>query len=206
MRSDYALPNYAITLLVTSVVALFSFALWWYAVFYRKKSAARRRLEFEKENNTERIDRKSLKRRMKRASTVKHLVSNDAYRQHFQLMGFREKLKAMGLSQFKGYRRGCVNLLRVVEVVLLGALVGSLFYDVGNNSSGTSLGQKTGFLFFSVTLWTFTRMYPSVGSTNVWYKLARDFSKSLPNSRKISYLSVLWLTRTMVVFLCECEF
>ena len=174
MRSDYGLPNYAVTLLVTCFIALFSFALWWYSVYYRKKAAEKRRREFEN-NNPDHIqrNRKSLNRRLKRASSTDHLVNNASYRQHFQHLGFLEKVKVLGFSQFKRYRPGCVNFMRLVEVVLLGVFVGSLFYDVGNNSSGSSLGQKTGLLFFSNTLWTFTRMYPSVGSCNVWFRLGK---------------------------------
>ena len=98
-------------------------------------------------------------------------------------LDFFGQFKMLAASEFKTYRPGCVNNLRLIEVASLGALVGLLFYDVGNRDSGESLGQKTGLLFFSVTLWTFTRMYPSVGTTNGWFKRATTILKCCPNHK-----------------------
>jgi hypothetical protein len=64
-----------------------------------------------------------------------------------------------------------VNFLRLIEVCTLGILTGFLYYDVGNNNSYTGLSQRIGLFFFSTTLWTFTRMYPSVGFSHQWWSL-----------------------------------
>jgi len=71
-----------------------------------------------------------------------------------------------------------VNGLRVFEVLSLGILTGFLFYDVGNVTSFTGLSQRISLFFFSTTLWTFTRMYPSVGFSYQWSLLYQvDFKK-----------------------------
>jgi len=60
----------------------------------------------------------------------------------------------------------------------LGILTGFLFYDVGNVTSFTGLSQRISLFFFSTTLWTFTRMYPSVGFSYQWSLLYQvDFKK-----------------------------
>ena len=47
--------------------------------------------------------------------------------------------------------------------------VGFLFWDVGNvEKAFLGLSQRLSLLFFSCTLWTFTRMYPSVGFAYQW--------------------------------------
>jgi hypothetical protein len=71
------------------------------------------------------------------------------------------------------YQPTCTNQLRVLEVTGLSVLTGFIFYGVGNNSTATGLSEKYSLLFFSITLWTFTRMYPAVASANSWYKLIK---------------------------------
>jgi hypothetical protein len=83
---------------------------------------------------------------------------------------FWEQLQDIFQLQWKLYRPTCVNLLRVFEVTGLALLTGILFYDVGNDATANGLAQKTSLLFFGVTLWTFTRMYPSVASYFQWTK------------------------------------
>ena len=78
-----------------------------------------------------------------KASGIQHLIDEPNSRAYFQQLNFIDKVRILTESQFKEYRPGCVNLLRVVEVTSLGALVGILFYDVGNDSSSTSLSQST---------------------------------------------------------------
>ena len=81
-----------------------------------------------------------------------------------------QKLRIRFANDWKGYRPGCTNVLRVFEVTGLALLTGYLFYDVGNDSTASGLSEKYSLLFFSITLWTFTRMYPAIANYNVWYK------------------------------------
>jgi len=91
---------------------------------------------------------------------------------------FSEQLKHIILTQYKIYRPLCMNGLRVFEVSSLGILTGFLFYDVGNKTSFMGLSQKLSLFFFSTTLWTFTRMYPSVGFSYQWSLLYQvDFKR-----------------------------
>jgi hypothetical protein len=83
---------------------------------------------------------------------------------------FWEQLQHIFQLQWELYRPTCVNLLRVFEVTGLALLTGILFYDVGNDVTANGLAQKTSLLFYGVTLWTFTRMYPSVASYFLWTK------------------------------------
>jgi FtsP/CotA-like multicopper oxidase with cupredoxin domain len=83
---------------------------------------------------------------------------------------FWQQLQHIFQLEWELYRPTCVNLLRVFEVTGLALLTGILFYDVGNDATANGLAQKTSLLFFGVTLWTFTRMYPSVGSYFQWTK------------------------------------
>ena len=73
-------------------------------------------------------------------------------------------------EDWKGYQPGCTNALRVFEVTGLALLTGVIFYDVGNDNSSTGLSEKYSLLFFSITLWTFTRMYPAIANFNSWFK------------------------------------
>ena len=80
------------------------------------------------------------------------------------------KLKYEISKEWKLYFPGCINYLRVFEVTGLATLTGYLFYDVGNNPTAIGLSEKYSLLFFSLTLWTFTRMYPAVPNYNNWLK------------------------------------
>ena len=80
-----------------------------------------------------------------------------------------QKLRIRIVTDWKSYRPGCINPLRVFEVTGLALLTGYLFYDIGNDSTGNGLSEKYSLLFFSITLWTFTRMYPAVSNYNAWH-------------------------------------
>jgi len=82
---------------------------------------------------------------------------------------FWDRLHDIITLQGKEYSPTSVNTLRVIEVVGLAFLTGALFYDVGNDTTATGFGRVNSLLFFSVTLWTFTRMYTAVGSDFIWY-------------------------------------
>ena len=120
---------------------------------------------------------------------------------------FLSQVWCMSQSQWKTYQPGCANMLRVMEVSLLGALVGILFYDVGNKETSSGLSQKTSLLFFSVTLWTFTRMYPSIGSTHEWYHQTVDASLLRTGRRsKMIGATAAWVARGLVSISCEGKF
>ena len=81
---------------------------------------------------------------------------------------FMAQFWAVWTSDWAEYRATAINVLRVVEVVGLGILTGSLFEDVGSNDTATGFGEKTSLLFFSTTLWSQTRMYPAIQSYFKW--------------------------------------
>ena len=198
MRSQYALPNYGISLIISCVICIVTFAIWKYSQIIHEKAKKDALLEGVVDEPS------SLMRQIKKATGTRHLINEPQSLAYFMRLDFFSTIRVLAASQFKEYRPGCVNLLRVVEVTSLGALVGILFYDVGNNTSATSLSQKSGLLFFSVTLWTFTRMYPAVGRTNVWFKLAIDFSSAFSRKRdRFTYSVSLWLARCIAAFACE---
>ncbi len=119
-------------------------------------------------------------------------------------LNFLRKVHYLAKGQWLSYRPGCVNILRVLEVSLLGILVGILFYNVGNDPSSIGLSQKTSLLFFSVTLWTFTRMYPSVGSTHAWFHQTIDTASFCHSKRfKSVFAMAAWSSRLLVSFSCE---
>jgi len=89
---------------------------------------------------------------------------------------FGEQFKFLTLSQWKLYRPTCISLLRVGEVVGLAFLTGALFYNIGNNTTATGFGSINSLLFFSVTLWTFTRMYPAINTYFDWNQKLRIIS------------------------------
>ncbi len=83
-------------------------------------------------------------------------------------LSFLAQMKVLCVSHWYEYRETAINVLRVVEVVGLGILTGSLFEDVGSNHTATGFGEKTSLLFFSTTLWSQTRMYPAIQSYFRW--------------------------------------
>jgi hypothetical protein len=105
-----------------------------------------------------------------------------------------QKVKVQVASDWKGYRPGCTNALRVFEVTGLALLTGYLFYDVGNDSTATGLSEKYSLLFFSITLWTFTRMYPAVANFNLWHKTLR-----MQSNNSVSDSAIWCISRCFVV-------
>ena len=110
-----------------------------------------------------------------------------------------EKIKVQISIDWKECRPGCVNSLRVCEVTGLAALTGLLFYDVGNDPTANGLAQKSSLLFFSVTLWTFTRMYPAVGNFNSWYSKQRENE----HETKIGTIALRCMSKCIVTLGCE---
>lgn len=170
MRSQYRIPNYGLALIILSIITIITLSV----TKLKPYSASLSKLMQSIRKSV--AKRMSIERHIGGQSGIHHIVEDQDYQEYFSSQTFWTQLKLLTVSQYKAYRPGCVNVWRIFEVSTLGVLVGLLFYDVGNKQSGESLGQKSGFLFFSVTLWTFTRMYPAVGSTSVWHKLAIDFS------------------------------
>ena len=183
MRSQYRISNFWISLFILLVIALSTFGVI-QVDKYRKYD-----IEKNAKASVKQIPKRAIAfdfriQMMKELSCktgIQNLLKNETHQHFFARLDFWTQLKLLTSAQFEAYRPECVNILRIFEVSILGLLVGLLFYDVGNKESGESLGQKTGLLFFSVTLWTFTRMYPAVGSTSAWYRLAIDFSKAFEN-------------------------
>ena len=112
---------------------------------------------------------------------------------------FCEQIIHLISLQSKSYRPSCVNGLRVFEVSTLAVLTGILFYDVGNDSSSNGFSMQTSLLFFSTTLWTFTRMYPAVGSYWTWFQT--EIKKQEKNRFSCE---ALCLSRTLIVSSMEC--
>eukprot|EP00537_Pseudo-nitzschia_pungens_P012277 CAMPEP_0172386058 /NCGR_PEP_ID=MMETSP1061-20121228/3655_1 /TAXON_ID=37318 /ORGANISM="Pseudo-nitzschia pungens, Strain cf. pungens" /LENGTH=1062 /DNA_ID=CAMNT_0013115305 /DNA_START=282 /DNA_END=3470 /DNA_ORIENTATION=- len=100
-------------------------------------------------------------------------------------------------KEWQSYRPGCINPLRVFEVTGLATLTGYLFYDVGNNPTATGLSEKYSLLFFSITLWTFTRMYPAVPNYRAWLNNLQSTCDEFTTG---SDLAILCITRCIVVF------
>jgi hypothetical protein len=174
MRSQYRIPNYGLASIILSIITIITL----FVTKLKPYLASLSKMKVIQSIRKSVAKRMSIKRNIGGQSGIHHIVEDQDYQEYFSSQTFWTQLKLLTVSQYKAYRPGCVNVWRIFEVSTLGVLVGLLFYDVGNKQSGESLGQKSGFLFFSVTLWTFTRMYPAVGSTSVWHKLAIDFSSA----------------------------
>lgn len=81
---------------------------------------------------------------------------------------FYQQFRGLIFIQWREYRPGVINTLRVIEVGGLGVLAGLLFMNVGIDPTETGFGEKTSLLFFSTTLWSQTRMYPAIGNYFEW--------------------------------------
>ena len=66
-----------------------------------------------------------------------------------------------------------LNNARYVEVFGLGLITGLVFLNVTEEYSNGDVAQAVSFLFFSMTLWTFPRLYPSVATTVLWVQRLR---------------------------------
>jgi len=156
----------------------------------------------EKQNNSAESTNRSVAEVHRTPSSLVQRAASDSE-------PFSEQLKHVLLTQYKIYRPLCVNTLRVFEVCSLGILTGFLFYDVGNNKSFLGLSQRLSLFFFSTTLWTFTRMYPSVGFSYQWSLFFQvDFKKQIFDvtpvvlGRLIVVLSLEAFWPLVYVFVC----
>ena len=177
MRSQYRIPNYGLTLIFLVIVSLMTLFVSQINRILNFSSRKKLKQDVKAKNKRE----FGMTKRLSSKKGISELVTCETHQDYFSTLDFWTQLKLLTLSQFKAYRSTCVNVWRIVEVSSLASLVGLLFYDVGNKESAESLTQKSGLLFFSVTLWTFTRMYPAVGSTSIWRNLAIDFSTAFRN-------------------------
>ena len=78
------------------------------------------------------------------------------------------------LSEWNLHSRDSINIMRIVEVCGLAILTGIVFWQVGEDTSNRALGESVSLLFFSTTLWTFTRMYPSIPAHFEWSNRMRN--------------------------------
>lgn len=155
ISSKYTTPNWGISLIIMLVIAGGTFIVPSIVILFQRN-----------------ISSKSVNE-----SGSKHEHHYCCYDSTFQ------KMKTRVATDWKGYRPGCTNKLRVFEVTGLAVLTGYLFYDVGNDSTATGLSEKYSLLFFSITLWTFTRMYPAVANFNTWYKaLEKNANSSISDT------------------------
>lgn len=111
---------------------------------------------------------------------------------------FRDQFTFLFNSQWLLYRPTSMSLLRCTEVASLAFFTGALFYSIGDDSTATGFGSVNSLLFFSVTLWTFTRMYPSINTHHGWNESLRIIS----NEHRYAIIPAC-LARYCVVLLCE---
>lgn len=112
-----------------------------------------------------------------------------------------KQIKELLSEDWEQIRPSSINILRLVEVLGLSLLTGLIFFDVINDVNGTGLGESISLLFFSMTLWTFNRMYPAIPSYNKWQRVALISAKDKHYS-----LFSLWVARTTAFVLAECKF
>jgi hypothetical protein len=84
------------------------------------------------------------------------------------------------LNEWHTIRNDIINRMRLVEVCGLALITGIVFFEVGNNTTNRGLRELISLLFFSVTLWTFTRMYPAISSHHIW--LNRTIDRIIPKN------------------------
>lgn len=72
------------------------------------------------------------------------------------------------LTEWELTYRDMINPMRLLEVGGLAVLTGIVFFEVGQNRTNRGLRECVSLFFFSVTLWTFTRMYPAIPAHNGW--------------------------------------
>lgn len=72
------------------------------------------------------------------------------------------------LAEWELTYRDMINPMRLIEVTGLAIMTGIVFYKVGDDQSNRGLRECVSLFFFSVTLWTFTRMYPAIPAHNGW--------------------------------------
>jgi hypothetical protein len=103
------------------------------------------------------------------------------------------------LCEWKQTHSEIVNLMRCVEVVSLAVLTGCVFYRVGEDTTYRGLRESISLLFFSVTLWTFTRMYPAIPAHHLWRE--RVIARLVRTNGSWRSVVTLSMVRS-VVYLC----
>ena len=179
LRSTSPVPGYGISLIFVCIVALATL----FFVFVLPC--------FEKEGLKCHMLTKTIVEGMNKI-TLKSITNEDNKPSFFQ------QFLGLYIIQWREYRPGAINVLRVVEVSGLGILAGLLFHQVGDTNTATGFAEKTSFLFFSTTLWTQTRMYPAIGDYFEWKK--KDFL--ILRNKQYDWLPVLF-SRMIVVIACE---
>jgi hypothetical protein len=164
ISSNYRIPNFGISLIIVSIIIFLTVMI----TRYSPKN----------------------KVRGQRMSVIQY-DENYSKSSNFT---FLQKFRVRFTNDWRLYRPGCTNPFRVFEVTGLALLTGYLFYDIGNDSTANGLSGKYSLLFFSITLWTFTRMYPAVANYNAWH---RDLKIQCNNS--ISDITVWCISKLLVV-------
>jgi iron transport multicopper oxidase len=83
---------------------------------------------------------------------------------------FYTTFKREFITEWNSRSSDAINMMRVVEVIGLALITGVVFWHVGEETSNRGLRESVSLLFFSMTLWTFTRMYPSIPAHYDWAK------------------------------------
>ena len=111
-----------------------------------------------------------------------------------------KQIKELLREDWRQIRPSCINVLRLVEVTGLSLLTGLIFFNVINDANATDIGESISLLFFSMTLWTFNRMYPAIPSYNKWRNVA------LISAKDNHYqLIALFVARALTFLAAECK-
>ena len=108
------------------------------------------------------------------------------------------QMRELLVEDWKQIRPSSINMLRVIEVVGLALLTGIVFHNVVKDANATDFGESISLFFFSLTLWTFNRMYAAIPSYNKWQRVALISSKDGHYS-----MLALCLARAITIFLAE---
>lgn len=105
--------------------------------------------------------------------------------------------------------RDAINVMRVVEVSGLAVLTGVVFWQVGEDTSNRGLRESVSLLFFSTTLWTFTRMYPAIPAHFEWVGRMKQRISAPTGANdavevpSLFHIAQLSLSRSLVYFCAE---
>jgi hypothetical protein len=105
------------------------------------------------------------------------------------------------LNEWHTIRNDIINRMRFVEVCGLALITGIVFFEVGNNTTNRGLRELISLLFFSVTLWTFTRMYPAIPSHHIW--LNRTIDRIIPKNSNGASISCPSFIEILKISLCR---
>lgn len=134
-----------------------------------------------------------LHRRLRQEQLKQHRTSNP-----------KNTVASILRAEWTKYRPESVNPLRVVEVSGLAFLTGLVFHAVGDDTTNRGLRESVSLLFFSTTLWTFTRMYPAVSSYYNWRRaLVRSVEGTANGGIARGTVEIRCYCRAAVVTLAE---